>query len=39
LLDGAARHTPEGYAFQTLAARDGFKAAVRARDEPFAAGS
>jgi enoyl-CoA hydratase len=39
LLDGAARHTPEGYAFQTLAARDGFKAAVRTRDEPFAAGS
>jgi enoyl-CoA hydratase len=39
LLDGAARHTPEGYAFQTLAARDGFKAAVKTRDEPFATGS
>lgn len=39
LLDGAARHTPEGYAFQTLAAREGFKAAVKTRDQPFAAGS
>jgi enoyl-CoA hydratase len=38
LLDGAARHTPEGYAFQAVAARKGFKAAVKARDEPFAAG-
>jgi enoyl-CoA hydratase len=35
LLDGVARHTPEGFAFQTRAATDGFKAAVRARDEPF----
>jgi enoyl-CoA hydratase len=35
LLDGIARHTPEGYAFQAHAAREGFKAAVRARDEPF----
>jgi enoyl-CoA hydratase len=35
LLDGAARHTPEGYAFQGLAASEGFRAAVRARDEPF----
>ncbi len=34
-FDGVARHTPEGYAFQDHAARDGFKAAVRARDEPF----
>jgi enoyl-CoA hydratase len=39
LLDGAARHTAEGYAFQALAAREGFKAAVKTRDEPFAAGS
>jgi enoyl-CoA hydratase len=38
LLDGAARHTPEGFAFQAVAAREGFKAAVKARDEPFAAG-
>jgi enoyl-CoA hydratase/carnithine racemase len=37
LLDGAARHTPEGYAFQALAAREGFKAAVKTRDEPFGA--
>ena len=35
LFDGVARHTREGYAFQALAARDGFRAAVRARDEPF----
>jgi enoyl-CoA hydratase len=35
LLDGAARHTPEGYAFQARAMRDGFKAAVSARDRPF----
>jgi enoyl-CoA hydratase/carnithine racemase len=35
VFDGIARHTPEGYAFQSLAARDGFRAAVRARDEPF----
>jgi enoyl-CoA hydratase len=35
MLDGAARHTPEGYAFQAQAARDGFRAAVLARDEPF----
>ncbi|HEX5147324.1 MAG TPA: crotonase/enoyl-CoA hydratase family protein, partial [Conexibacter sp.] len=35
LFDGIARHTPEGHAFQQHAARDGFRAAVRARDEPF----
>ena len=35
LLDGIARHTEEGYAFQAMAARDGFRAAVHARDEPF----
>jgi enoyl-CoA hydratase len=35
LLDGSARHTPEGYAFQERAAREGFKAAVHARDDPF----
>jgi enoyl-CoA hydratase len=35
VFDGVARHTPEGYAFQARAARDGFKAAVRERDEPF----
>jgi enoyl-CoA hydratase len=35
LLDGAARHTTEGYAFQGLAASQGFKEAVRQRDEPF----
>jgi enoyl-CoA hydratase len=37
LLDGIARHTAEGYAFQARAARDGFKAAVADRDAPFAA--
>jgi enoyl-CoA hydratase len=35
LLDGVARHTEEGYEFQQRAARDGFRAAVRARDQPF----
>ena len=35
VFDGIARHTEEGYAFQALAARDGFRAAVRTRDEPF----
>ena len=34
LLDGAARHTPEGTAFSADAATD-LRAAVRARDEPF----
>jgi enoyl-CoA hydratase len=36
ILDGIARHTPEGYAFQQRAASAGWKAAVRERDEPFA---
>jgi enoyl-CoA hydratase len=35
LFDGIARHTSEGYAFQALAAREGWMEAVRARDEPF----
>jgi enoyl-CoA hydratase len=35
LLDGVARHTEEGFAFQAQAAREGFRGAVRARDEPF----
>ncbi len=35
VFDGIARHTAEGYAFQGLAAREGFKTAVRQRDEPF----
>jgi enoyl-CoA hydratase len=35
LLDGVARHTREGYEFQTLAASQGFREAVRQRDEPF----
>jgi enoyl-CoA hydratase len=35
VFDGIARHTAEGYAFQAAAARDGFRAAVRERDEPF----
>jgi len=35
LLDGVARHTPEGFAFQRQATAEGFKAAVRRRDEPF----
>jgi enoyl-CoA hydratase len=35
LLDGVARHTAEGYAFQQRAAQAGFREAVRERDEPF----
>jgi enoyl-CoA hydratase len=34
-MDGIARHTPEGYAFQQRAAAAGFKAAVADRDTPF----
>jgi enoyl-CoA hydratase len=35
VFDGLARHTREGYEFQARAAREGFRAAVRQRDEPF----
>jgi enoyl-CoA hydratase len=35
LLDGVARHTPEGFEFQQRAAEVGFKQAVRERDAPF----
>ncbi|HEX4116349.1 MAG TPA: crotonase/enoyl-CoA hydratase family protein [Solirubrobacteraceae bacterium] len=35
LLDGVARHTPEGYEFQRQAMQVGFREAVRERDEPF----
>jgi enoyl-CoA hydratase len=35
LLDGVARHTPEGFAFQQRATQAGFREAVRERDEPF----
>ncbi len=35
LLDGIARHTAEGYAFQQRAMQVGFREAVRERDEPF----
>jgi enoyl-CoA hydratase len=35
VFDGIARHTPEGYSFQQRAAADGFREAVRERDEPF----
>ncbi len=34
-FDGITRHTEEGYAFQQQAMREGFKSAVRTRDEPF----
>jgi enoyl-CoA hydratase len=37
-MDGIARHTPEGFAFQQRAAEAGFKEAVRERDEPFETG-
>jgi len=35
LLDGVARHTLEGYEFQRRAMTEGFREAVRQRDEPF----
>jgi enoyl-CoA hydratase len=35
LLDGVARHTAEGYAFQQRAMQAGFREAVRERDAPF----
>jgi enoyl-CoA hydratase len=35
VFDGIARHTAEGYAFQRRAAEQGFREAVRERDEPF----
>ncbi|MBA2506255.1 MAG: crotonase/enoyl-CoA hydratase family protein [Thermoleophilaceae bacterium] len=35
LMDGIARHTPEGFDFQRLAAEKGFREAVKQRDEPF----
>ena len=35
VFDGLTRHTKEGYDFQQLAAKIGFKQAVRSRDEPF----
>ena len=35
VFDGITRHTREGYAFQQLAMREGFREAVRQRDEPF----
>ncbi len=34
-FDGIARHTAEGHEFVRKAAAEGFKAAVRERDEPF----
>ena len=34
-FDGIARHTREGYEFQRQAAGDGYREAVRRRDEPF----
>ncbi len=35
ILDGVARHTPEGLAWRDLAMREGFREAVRRRDEPW----
>jgi enoyl-CoA hydratase len=35
VFDGIARHTEEGHAFRALAAREGFREAVRERDQPF----
>jgi enoyl-CoA hydratase len=35
VFDGITRHTKEGYAFAALAAKEGWREAVRQRDEPF----
>ncbi len=35
VFDGITRHTKEGYGFAELALREGFREAVRQRDEPF----
>jgi len=35
VFDGISRHTKEGYDFHQYTAKQGFKAAVRRRDEPF----
>ncbi|MEX2247312.1 MAG: crotonase/enoyl-CoA hydratase family protein [Dehalococcoidia bacterium] len=35
IMDGIARHTPEGVAWRDLAMREGFREAVRRRDGPF----
>jgi enoyl-CoA hydratase len=35
VFDGIARHTAQGYEFQRRAAQEGFREAVRERDEPF----
>jgi enoyl-CoA hydratase len=35
VFDGVARHTPEGHEFVRKSIADGFKEAVRDRDEPF----
>jgi len=35
LLDGIARHTPEGVAWRELALQQGVKAALAERDGPF----
>jgi enoyl-CoA hydratase len=35
VMDGLARHTPEGIAWRDLAMKEGFREAVRRRDAPF----
>ncbi len=35
VFDGIARHTPEGIAWRELALKEGFREAVRQRDEPW----
>jgi len=36
MMDGTARHTPEGVAWRDLAMKEGFREAVRRRDAPWA---
>ncbi len=35
VMDGLARHTPEGIAWRDMAMKEGFREAVRRRDAPF----
>jgi enoyl-CoA hydratase len=36
MMDGTARHTPEGVAWRDMALKEGFREAVRRRDAPWA---
>ncbi len=35
IMDGVARHTPDGIAWRDMAMKEGFREAVRRRDAPW----